>query len=206
MHYEDLAGSGYVIDHAPDALTDRLRSAILGDLTPHNPRLAGHLHSEHLIGYVPELDHYLRSLIHSFDQNCPHYLRELDLLFGDLPINLGATWVNRQKATEFNPLHNHGGVFSFVLWLQVPYSRDHEQQLWPEINSVVLNGALQFVYATGINRLHTHNILVDSSFEGQCCLFPSNLMHTVYPFYTSSQPRISISGNYKLGHTEPPDQ
>ena len=31
--------------------------------------------------------------------------------------------------------------------------------------------------------------------NGYCCLFPSDLSHQVYPFYTSDKDRISISGN-----------
>ena len=36
---------------------------------------------------------------------------------------------------------------------------------------------------------------VDKSFEGQMVMFPSKLQHLVYPFYTSDDYRITVSGN-----------
>ena len=36
---------------------------------------------------------------------------------------------------------------------------------------------------------------VDKSFEGKGFMFRSSQAHTVYPFYTSDDYRISISGN-----------
>jgi hypothetical protein len=36
---------------------------------------------------------------------------------------------------------------------------------------------------------------VDKEWEGKIALFPAKLNHLVYPFYTSDEPRISISGN-----------
>ena len=39
---------------------------------------------------------------------------------------------------------------------------------------------------------------VDKSFEGQMLMFPAPLQHIVYPFYTSDESRITVSGNIKL--------
>jgi hypothetical protein len=36
---------------------------------------------------------------------------------------------------------------------------------------------------------------VDNTWEGKMALFPADLNHIVYPFYTSEDYRISISGN-----------
>ena len=36
---------------------------------------------------------------------------------------------------------------------------------------------------------------IDKAWEGTMILFPSSLNHNVYPFYTSDDYRISISGN-----------
>ena len=36
---------------------------------------------------------------------------------------------------------------------------------------------------------------VDKSFEGKMLVFPSKLQHLVYPFYTSDEHRITVSGN-----------
>ena len=36
------------------------------------------------------------------------------------PYYLQQIWVNYQKQGEFNPLHDHGGVYSFVIWMKIP--------------------------------------------------------------------------------------
>ena len=35
-------------------------------------------------------------------------------------------WVNFQNKHEFNPIHNHSGLVSFVVWMKIP--THHEQQ------------------------------------------------------------------------------
>ena len=39
---------------------------------------------------------------------------------------------------------------------------------------------------------------VDNEYEGKIMMFPSSLVHCVYPFYTSDDYRISLSGNIWL--------
>ena len=41
----------------------------------------------------------------------------------------------------------------------------------------------------------THRLNIDKTWEGKIVMFPSYLMHTVYPFFTSDEYRISIAGN-----------
>ena len=46
-----------------------------------------------------------------------------DYYYGMEPFNrvlLQKLWINFMKKNEFNPIHTHGGSFSFVLYLQVP--------------------------------------------------------------------------------------
>ena len=40
-----------------------------------------------------------------------------------------------------------------------------------------------------------YNYSLDPSMEGYMVMFPSETQHCVYPFYTSDEERISISGN-----------
>ena len=39
---------------------------------------------------------------------------------------------------------------------------------------------------------------VDKTWEGMMLMFPSKLHHSVYPFYTSDEKRISVSGNISI--------
>ena len=42
---------------------------------------------------------------------------------------LDSFWVNFQNKYEFNPTHSHTGVFSFVVWIEIPSSYKKEKEL-----------------------------------------------------------------------------
>ena len=47
----------------------------------------------------------------------------------NMGIVLGKMWVNYQYQTEFNPFHNHSGLYSFVIWMKIPYSCKEQRKL-----------------------------------------------------------------------------
>ena len=51
------------------------------------------------------------------------------VLSKDCKFYLDKLWVNFQKKHEFNPLHNHSGLFSFVIWVKIPYNHKKEHNL-----------------------------------------------------------------------------
>jgi hypothetical protein len=105
-------------------------------------------------------------------------------------------WINFQKKYEHNPLHNHTGVLSFVLWVQIPYHLKDELSHPNCINSnTPSNSLFEFVCTDFMGRIVQNRIEVDKSYEGTMIMFPSSLNHMVHPFYTSDEYRISISGN-----------
>jgi len=106
---------------------------------------------------------------------------------------LGPLWVNFQKKYEFNPLHDHGGMFSFVIWMKIPYDWENEKELpWVKgSNCEHTVGNFVLVDRSMIN----HTFFMNKNIEGHCVFFPSNFFHMVYPFYTSDEERVSISGN-----------
>ena len=59
-------------------------------------------------------------LINKFVEDFPSYTEGLAHLTEDAPYCLDKLWVNFQKQHEFNPPHNHAGVFSFVIWVKIP--------------------------------------------------------------------------------------
>ena len=101
-------------------------------------------------------------------------------------------WVNFQKKHQFNPLHKHSGIFSFVIWMEIPYDLKDEYNL-PWVKHSNTQRASNFVFVDSLGGATP--IEVDKDYEGVCCFFPSTLQHMVYPFYTSDLNRISISGN-----------
>lgn len=109
-------------------------------------------------------------------------------------------WINFQEKGEYNPLHNHSGDLSFVIWLKIPYELKDEfnhpscVKSNAKIASCFQFGNVQNIYSDRIEDL----IFVDKSYEGKAIVFHAKLQHQVYPFFTSNETRISVSGNFKL--------
>lgn len=129
-----------------------------------------------------------------------HYdekIRRLGL--GERELELGALWVNFQQAGEFNPLHHHDGLFSFVIWLDIPYTREAEQATGPgQRPDYKPNGDFHFHFTDSLGQIRTHIMHIDREFNHRLCLFPAELHHVVYPFYSTDRLRISVSGNLHL--------
>lgn len=106
-------------------------------------------------------------------------------------------WINFQKKHEFNPLHNHTGEFSFVVWTKIPYNLDDEMNLPLSKNSNMPCASL-FCFAvsefmsSGFDQIPYR---LDKHHAGWMVVFPSQLAHIVYPFYTSDEYRVSFAGN-----------
>jgi hypothetical protein len=127
------------------------------------------------------------------------YLSRISVMNNDAPLRLGPTWINFQKKHEFNPLHSHTGVYSFVIWINIPYNIEDEINMPHSRNATVkLPGHFQFAYQNILGQTEKYNIPVDKTYENRIMMFPSPLHHTVYPFYTSDDYRISISGNFRF--------
>ena len=102
-------------------------------------------------------------------------------------------WVNYQHQNEFNPSHDHIGIYSFVMWLQIP--TDHKEQNKDNPCNIKLTSSFQFSYLDIIGRMRQISYDLDKSWEGTMIFFPSKLVHQVYPFYNNDGSRISVSGN-----------
>jgi len=164
-----------------------------------NGKLAGHIKKEYsLEPVIPSINNYIMMLAKNYLQ--ANDITDLtDILTGDLPLVLSNIWVNFQNKYEFNPIHDHSGVLSFVIWVKIPYDLQDEFGVFPNIkkkdNST---STFNFVFTDILGRIRSENLPIDKSFEGIICLFPSKLNHLVHPFFTSDEERISVSGNLKL--------
>ena len=116
---------------------------------------------------------------------------------------LSSWWVNYQKKHDFNPPHDHNGVYSFVIWINVPtdYREQHNISIARGINS---GGAVAsdfaFQYSNILGQPMSYVYHMDKSVEGKMVFFPSSLRHCVYPFFECDETRVSIAGNISL-HT-----
>ena len=117
------------------------------------------------------------------------------------PFRMSHWWVNYQYQHEFNPIHLHGSIYSYVIWMKIPYS--YKEQCTKEFVSASNNktvSSFQFLYNDILGQLRTHVINLEPEDEGRMLFFPSTLQHQVYPFYDCDEPRISVSGNVGLNH------
>ena len=124
------------------------------------------------------------------------YQKNWDYYQGE-DLKVDALWVNLQKKTEYNPIHNHDGVLSYVAWLDVPYKHENEVNLKQsrESRTKEFSASFQFIYSSIIGNIVNEIYKVENGWEGRIVMFPAKLLHIVYPFYTSDGYRISIAGN-----------
>ena len=113
---------------------------------------------------------------------------------GSIPVNqyhpysLQQMWVNYQKQNEFSPLHNHGGVYSFVIWMKIP-TRHFEQNKNPialRSNTHKIS-TFEFRYLNILGQNLSHTYEMNPEMEGTILFFPAKLMHCVYPFYNCDE-------------------
>jgi hypothetical protein len=138
----------------------------------------------------------LDPLIGKYVECYPHYTKKIKMLTENVPYCLHKFWVNFQKQHEFNPLHNHAGVFSFVIWVKIPTDWREQHTLPISVNSTSPNASdFTFRYTTMLGDAGQYDYYLDKTSEGGMLFFPSKLMHEVHPFYNCDKERISISGN-----------
>ena len=170
----------------------------------HKHLLAGNNYESNLL--VDEDDWFwtntVRPLVHQ-------YVDLMGNVGSKIPINqlhpyfLQSFWVNYQKKNEFNPLHDHNGVYSFVVWMKIP-TRHFEQNK----NPIALRSncpkisTFEFRYLNTLGQISEFVYEMNPEIEGTMLLFPSILMHQVNPFYDCDEDRISISGNVSVNTKE----
>lgn len=167
---------------------------------PYNWELAGHINQEYeLTKSKPILNDFVCNYLSKIYDNESDFLRKFDIANKNFPLILDNLWVNFQKKGEYNPTHTHSGILSFVIYLQVPFYAEDELKTYDKMpERMRSSGVFEFVYSNIIGNIGVTKYRIDKNWEGKMLLFPSSLNHTVYPFQTSDDYRISISGNIKL--------
>tara|TARA_Y100001938_G_scaffold141718_1_gene211909 strand:+ start:10872 stop:11462 length:591 start_codon:yes stop_codon:yes gene_type:complete len=164
-----------------------------------NHDLAGNIKNEFMIPDAkPIIWPLLDILIKEWAKKYPSEFARLGSMSNqeEFRLMLFNTWVNFQKKHEFNPIHTHDGVFSFVIWHKVPFTQKDEYARFPNMKEDQIKaGHFAFVVTNQMGKVIQHDMCVDNTWEGKMALFPADLNHIVYPFYTSDEYRISISGN-----------
>ena len=111
-------------------------------------------------------------------------------------LRLREFWMNTSKQHDFNPMHNHGGVLSFVIWMKIPTKSEEQHNIPISKNSFSPTASdFCFTYTDILGTIQPMKIAMDPECEGTMYVFPATLTHQVYPFYNCDDDRISISGN-----------
>lgn len=164
--------------------------------TTFNTQLAGHLKHEYVIE---------QSFSHIEQLVKPLAFEHMKMFSSgeyDIPdINLKSCWVNFQQKYEFNPPHSHAGLISFVIWCKIPFTQQDEDEYWrtiqdPRTREKRQSGKFVFLYTDTIGLTKNMPLTSDKSCEHIVTVFPSSMIHSVNPFYTSDDYRITISGNF----------
>lgn len=198
MHvFEELSldNPGVLIGKIPEDLFAELKAGVAPSVEaaiPYNNELVGNIEQEYRFEISSEFTSFLNTMWTAYRERFQVWMHQ-EYNIPDY------AWINLMKKGEFNPLHLHDGVASWVTWLDIPYDLQEEiksdsfqRREYPTASM------FQFVY----NKLNGHlghmTLPIDKSWEGTIIMFPAYLKHQVYPFSTSDGQRISIASNINL--------
>jgi len=187
-----------------DYLWTRIKAAEERDEDRRNT-LAGQI-SASLV--LDDLDNYFQEnvldpLVDEYFKHHPSYSQEirgnrmtLETKNSDFNILLDEWWVNKQKQGEYNPIHNHAGLFSFAIWIQEPaeyYEQNNHGNA--KASNMPSHNKFSFHYSSIIEQMRSVMYPLGKQAEGTMLFFPSKLFHSVNPFFDNDGIRISIAGN-----------
>lgn len=141
-----------------------------------------------------ELNKFIEKLRLEYDKHYPG-LSNLRVLTKNAPYFFSNPWMNFQRKHEFIPNHRHDGVYSYSMWLKIPYEYEKETE-----GGGIHTSTFEFTYLDVNGYIQSEIIKLGSNFEGKVIMFPSKMLHCVYPFYTSDKVRLSVSGNILLNN------
>lgn len=115
---------------------------------------------------------------------------------GNKDMRIRSQWINIQSHDGFLPLHDHSGSISYVIYLKVPEFIQNYQHKRKNNDIQYCEGTIQF--HNGVKNSLFPNSLTIMPKERMIIMFPSELLHYVYPFKDKDSQRVSISGNIDI--------
>ena len=149
---------------------------------PYEPQKFTKFLDPHIVNYLTEK----HKRINQINEICNKEIEEWDHKKSEITYDLGeGPWVNFQKKGEFNPIHNHGGIVSAVIFIKIPKELKDERD--SSTYTAKASGCLEFLYMG-------QHIVVKPK-EAMMFLFPAYLQHAVYPYHSDVE-RVSMSFNF----------
>ena len=167
---------------------------------PTNDKLAGNIAKEYLIpDCIPII---APSILLQITKNevFKKYIEKSSFMHSSEPKNIYIhdLWVNFQGKHEFNPIHEHSGLLSFIVFVSIPYFAAQQKEISPGKHSNADRaGMLDFILPNSLQST-CETFKVDKTWEQYGLVFPSNTMHCVYPFYGFDEYRITLAGNIRF--------
>jgi len=207
FNWHTFPNQGFITVEVPSEILTKfndvyknIKSGVLS-LEPFNKSLAGQLTEEYSLKHlIPEVKDFFNEAAKCYmdyflvEKTPRTVATDQDEKYD---IDLKALWLNIQKNGEYNPVHDHTGVLSFALWLKIPYSLEDEWELSNTRKATTHNnGEFLFYYTDILGTILGKPVKRVDYREGVMAVFPSGLNHAVYPFFTSEEDRVSISGNF----------
>jgi uncharacterized protein (TIGR02466 family) len=178
----------------PEDMRKRLLKDGKKDLKSYHKSLAGHLHTQlkyndKTTKWFYQESHFIFRAYREGWSNwsgLPNYNCEL---------NAHDLWVNFMKPGDFNPVHTHGGDYSFVIFLDIPKELKKEQDAFEGTSAVP--GSLMFEFTQQAKPKWAQTGQSFRPSTGDMIIFPALLQHWVVP-YKSKCTRVSVSGNLEV--------
>ena len=119
------------------------------------------------------------------DFGIPHRLRTTHIH----ELTFQKFWANYTGKGEYQALHQHDAIFSFVVWLKIPSCAKEEQEskdgMHPDAGDFVLT------YNDITGSVRKVNWKLEQQYnEGHMLIFPSDLFNAVYPHYLTDEKRL----------------
>lgn len=113
---------------------------------------------------------------------------------------INSAWVVSQFENEYNPVHSHTSCdISAVIYLKTPNVKGRRN---PHLNKKDNDGDISFIYSaasTRDNDILDRGLLNFAPSPGMLYIFPSYLLHTVYPFIGKEERRsLAFNASYRI--------
>jgi uncharacterized protein (TIGR02466 family) len=171
----------------------------------HGSSLAGVIHKE-LKVYKEDLEeagafHFLESCIRTYVQTVAESIESIpkDAI---IKSHINSCWTVSQFANEYNPIHNHTGCqISAVLYLKTPDTKGR-RNIPNKKDKRDSDGDISFIYNAGSERpgdIFEKGLVQFTPQAGKLLIFPSYLLHQVYPFIGEGERRsMAFNATYQI--------
>ena len=204
---KDLSHINVFSERIPDNIFSNIKSLVNVSSKDWNQNLAGNIQKEIAI----DLNQYrdINEYILKITTRTNLFEKYMDVLLNQkanpefVNLKLGMSWINFQKENEFNPMHIHTGVFSYIIFIKIPYSFEGQAKLFPKTKiSDIRCGVTSFLTPNYFTKggIKEDFLPLNPSYEGVIYFFRADLNHLVYPFYNTKEERITMSGNIDLNY------